>query len=503
MDKAVQQALVLLDLAFTYMSVHVQWENKKMNLATKYQLLFFVVVCGDVIVKSTLQQHQAAKLYNESVIIESHGERPPWNHVSKTIEIVGYFTNIVMFLDGSQNWVSMDSILDQLHQESVQLFVTTNTTHDHQIQVLFSQSNSRHETVFVMIGDVTMIEKVLTVGKTMDRVQHQHGYYRYLHKWILVLPTDQRCHQVSSDTVDLFAHVLCMDEGRARFRDVASRRTKLWTKIFGVTSSYWQTPACDTRSLDPHKVCTIERLFPNTQFGMNRDRVRIGSQLWPHYVERVTRDAGSNDTYAGMYMEVLDYLAAYMNFTFEIVIAPDGQWGGLDENLSWTGIIRQLQVRDVDFAVAPLSATYGRRQVVDFTDFALQEAYFTGIYKRPATGMSAVSLYLLPFHADVWYILPFVLLATAVAHFLTKCALQTDGCCHQSDATGGTQKSQNKLKHVKVAYNSIAFVVATFFTQSVPTRHGVTFNSQRVIMGAHWLFGLLMVSLWALTSSRT
>ncbi|KAA0198503.1 Ionotropic receptor 142, partial [Hyalella azteca] len=52
---------------------------------------------------------------------------------------------------------------------------------------------------------------------------------------------------------------------------------------------------------------------------------------------------------------------------YELTRPPDGAWGQLADDGSWSGMIGMLARKEVDLALGPFATTYNRAQVVTFT----------------------------------------------------------------------------------------------------------------------------------------
>ncbi|XP_064104000.1 glutamate receptor-like [Macrobrachium nipponense] len=56
-----------------------------------------------------------------------------------------------------------------------------------------------------------------------------------------------------------------------------------------------------------------------------------------------------------------------LNVTYRIRQPPDGQWGSLNPNGTWTGLVGQVYRHEADFAVGPHDVTEVRSKAIDFT----------------------------------------------------------------------------------------------------------------------------------------
>ncbi|XP_054261628.1 glutamate receptor ionotropic, kainate glr-3-like [Macrosteles quadrilineatus] len=103
------------------------------------------------------------------------------------------------------------------------------------------------------------------------------------------------------------------------------------------------------------------------------------------------------DTWPKLHYPVVINLAHQLNFDLELWAVDDYGW---ETNGSFTGLMGQLQRRDIDFAATGFFMRADRIRVVDFT----AETYHirtTIMFRQPS--LSSVSnIFLLPFATDVW-----------------------------------------------------------------------------------------------------
>ncbi|XP_052065508.1 glutamate receptor ionotropic, kainate glr-3-like [Mytilus californianus] len=104
-------------------------------------------------------------------------------------------------------------------------------------------------------------------------------------------------------------------------------------------------------------------IFPNAKFGFNMRKLEASTLPWPPFVEFNNK----TKQYTGISIELVKQLADGLNFTYEIKEPPDGHWGIQLDNGSWTGMVGQLQRREIDFVAAPLTVQAQREMVIDFT----------------------------------------------------------------------------------------------------------------------------------------
>ena len=98
-----------------------------------------------------------------------------------------------------------------------------------------------------------------------------------------------------------------------------------------------------------------------------------------------------------------------MNFTYTLIKPHDGQWGTLQPDGTWSGMVNLLANQDIDIAATLFAVTKERSTVISFTD-TISESYHSLFIKNPAETFNLMA-YIEPMHWLTWIGL-FVLLAT-------------------------------------------------------------------------------------------
>ena len=82
---------------------------------------------------------------------------------------------------------------------------------------------------------------------------------------------------------------------------------------------------------------------------MHGAKLKVMTNLSPPYVtEMIPTGSPGEFEMKGMYAEVFFALQYILNFTFVLSKPPDGQWGALQSDGTWTGMIRELQDERTD-----------------------------------------------------------------------------------------------------------------------------------------------------------
>ena len=51
----------------------------------------------------------------------------------------------------------------------------------------------------------------------------------------------------------------------------------------------------------------------------------------------------------GIMVEVFKELARVLNFSYTTIVPPDGEWGSLQDDGTWSGMVGQLHTKRIDF----------------------------------------------------------------------------------------------------------------------------------------------------------
>ncbi|KAG7167501.1 Glutamate receptor ionotropic, delta-1-like 22 [Homarus americanus] len=120
---------------------------------------------------------------------------------------------------------------------------------------------------------------------------------------------------------------------------------------------------------------------------------------WPYF--KVTRsEDGSLQPHSGVDYNVLNALAKKLNFTYELVDTLDGQWGGVMDNGTVTGMIGLVARHEAHLAINEITISGTREKVVDFTAPYFLEST-TVISQAPAMKNRAFAVFS-PFTVRIW-----------------------------------------------------------------------------------------------------
>ena len=102
-------------------------------------------------------------------------------------------------------------------------------------------------------------------------------------------------------------------------------------------------------------------------------------------------------------------LQEIMNFTYTVIVPPDGEYGVIQPDGGWTGMVKLLANQEVDIAAADFAVSQERSTVITFAS-PIYETYFSLFIKNPSETFNIMA-YIEPMHLLAWVGM-FVLLAT-------------------------------------------------------------------------------------------
>ncbi|TRY83146.1 hypothetical protein DNTS_020658 [Danionella cerebrum] len=260
-----------------------------------------------------------------------------------------------------------------------------------------------------------------------------------------------------------------------RVADGASRPTKLWTKI-GVWNSYTGlnlTEINDNKNITDslaNRTLIVTTILENPYVMYKKsDKVLYG-----------------NDRFEGYCLDLLKELSNILGFTYEVKLVSDGKYGAQNDKGEWNGMVRELIDHIADLAVAPLTITYVREKVIDFSK-PFMTLGISILYRKPNGTNPGVFSFLNPLTPDIWM---YVLLAClgvscvlfVIARFTPYEWYNPHPCNPSSDVI------QNNF----TLLNSIWFGVAALMRQGSELMPKAL--STRILGGIWWFFTLIIIS---------
>uniref|UniRef100_A0A2I4CP02 Glutamate receptor 1 n=1 Tax=Austrofundulus limnaeus TaxID=52670 RepID=A0A2I4CP02_AUSLI len=127
-----------------------------------------------------------------------------------------------------------------------------------------------------------------------------------------------------------------------------------------------------------------------------------------------------NDRFEGYCAELASEIAKHVGFAYQLELVSDGKYGARDlESKRWNGMVGELVYGKADMAVAPLTITLVREQVIDFTK-PFMSLGISIMIKKPTKSKPGVFSFLDPLAYEIWMCIVFAYIGVSVVLFLVS-----------------------------------------------------------------------------------
>ncbi|XP_069000085.1 glutamate receptor 1b isoform X1 [Embiotoca jacksoni] len=127
-----------------------------------------------------------------------------------------------------------------------------------------------------------------------------------------------------------------------------------------------------------------------------------------------------NDRYEGYCAELASEIAKHVGFSYRLELVGDGKYGSRDaETKMWNGMVGELVYGKADVAVAPLTITLVREQMIDFTK-PFMSLGISIMIKKPTKSKPGVFSFLDPLAYEIWMCIVFAYIGVSVVLFLVS-----------------------------------------------------------------------------------
>lgn len=125
-----------------------------------------------------------------------------------------------------------------------------------------------------------------------------------------------------------------------------------------------------------------------------------------------------NAQFEGYAVDLIHEISRILGFNYTITLAPDGRYGSLNKQTGeWDGMVGELLNQRADLAIADLTITYEREQVVDFT-MPFMNLGISILYRKPIKQPPNLFSFLSPLSLDVWIYMATAYLGVSVLLFI-------------------------------------------------------------------------------------
>uniref|UniRef100_A0A671TME6 Glutamate receptor, ionotropic, AMPA 1b n=1 Tax=Sparus aurata TaxID=8175 RepID=A0A671TME6_SPAAU len=217
-----------------------------------------------------------------------------------------------------------------------------------------------------------------------------------------------------------------------------------------------------------------------------------------------------NERYEGYCAELAAEIAKHVGFVYRLELVGDGKYGARDsETKLWNGMVGELVYGKADVAVAPLTITLVREQVIDFTK-PFMSLGISIMIKKPTKSKPGVFSFLDPLAYEIWMCIVFAYIGVSVVLFLVSRFSPYEWQGDDSDDEDETlpssasrrnqNQNQNQQKDKETPeytndfgiFNSLWFSLGAFMQQGCDISPRSL--SGRIVGGVWWFFTLIIIS---------
>ncbi|XP_041919068.1 glutamate receptor 4a isoform X3 [Alosa pseudoharengus] len=198
-----------------------------------------------------------------------------------------------------------------------------------------------------------------------------------------------------------------------------------------------------------------------------------------------------NDRFEGYCVDLASEIAKHINFKYKISIVPDGKYGARDpETKIWNGMVGELVYGRAEIAVAPLTITLVREEVIDFSK-PFMSLGISIMIKKPQKSKPGVFSFLDPLAYEIWMCIVFAYIGVSVVLFLVSRFSPYEWHTEEPEEGvegGPTDQPPNEFG----IFNSLWFSLGAFMQQGCDISPRSL--SGRIVGGVWWFFTLIIIS---------
>ncbi|MGH0131140.1 UNVERIFIED_CONTAM: hypothetical protein FKN15_045106 [Acipenser sinensis] len=196
-----------------------------------------------------------------------------------------------------------------------------------------------------------------------------------------------------------------------------------------------------------------------------------------------------NDMYEGYCVDLAAEIAKHCGFKYKLSIVPDGKYGARDaETKIWNGMVGELVYGKADIAVAPLTITLVREEVIDFSK-PFMSLGISIMIKKPQKSKPGVFSFLDPLAYEIWMCIVFAYIGVSVVLFLVSRFSPYEW--HTEEYEDGQTQSNESTNEFGI-FNSLWFSLGAFMQQGCDISPRSL--SGRIVGGVWWFFTLIIIS---------
>ncbi|RLW02431.1 hypothetical protein DV515_00007096 [Chloebia gouldiae] len=182
-----------------------------------------------------------------------------------------------------------------------------------------------------------------------------------------------------------------------------SRKAGYWNEYERYVPALDQLPSNDTSSVENRTIVVTTILeSPYVMYKKNHEQLE------------------GNERYEGYCVDLASEIAKHVGIKYKLSIVGDGKYGARDpETKIWNGMVGELVYGRADIAVAPLTITLVREEVIDFSK-PFMSLGISIMIKKPQKSKPGVFSFLDPLAYEIWMCIVFAYIGVSVVLFLVS-----------------------------------------------------------------------------------
>ncbi|XP_020782981.1 glutamate receptor 1a isoform X1 [Boleophthalmus pectinirostris] len=222
-----------------------------------------------------------------------------------------------------------------------------------------------------------------------------------------------------------------------------------------------------------------------------------------------------NDKYEGYIVELAAEIAKHVGYQYKLKIVSDGKYGARDpDSKMWNGMVGELVYGKADVAVAPLTITLVREEVIDFSK-PFMSLGISIMIKKPTKSKPGVFSFLDPLAYEIWMCIVFAYIGVSVVLFLVSRFSPYEWHSEdyeeggepqtptQPSASNGVQQTPtvpqpNAVQQSPEQTNEFGIFNSLWFSLGAFMQQGCDISprslSGRIVGGVWWFFTLIIIS---------
>ncbi|XP_064206303.1 glutamate receptor 3-like isoform X5 [Anguilla rostrata] len=198
-----------------------------------------------------------------------------------------------------------------------------------------------------------------------------------------------------------------------------------------------------------------------------------------------------NERYEGYCVDLASEISKHVGIKYKLSIVSDGKYGARDpETKTWNGMVGELVYGRADIAVAPLTITLVREEVIDFSK-PFMSLGISIMIKKPQKSKPGVFSFLDPLAYEIWMCIVFAYIGVSVVLFLVSRFSPYEWHMEDIDEAKDPQTPPDPPNDFGI-FNSLWFSLGAFMQQGCDISPRSL--SGRIVGGVWWFFTLIIIS---------